>query len=333
MGIRTHKDVYQDNIQRGKIKFRLLGPTFVPLIAPALMILILSLVMLVANPHFFTAGNLRAISLDMALVLILAIGMTVVITTGGIDLSIGGVLIFSSVMMSAAIKDFGLPTFLALLVGLFAGSLCGLCNGLLVTRFKMPPFIVTLSSELVFRGLAFIYAGGAVFYGFPPFFRWIGRERVLGIPMPVLLSFFLAIIAHFIFTSHRLGVRLHAVGQNSIAARRMGIQPDKYKLGSYILMGCFAGVGGIILTGRLDAVVASGAVTVLLNTIAAVIVGGTDLFGGKGSILGTTLGALLLAMINNAVVMLGFEAFWQHVAAGCVILVTIGLYSYRSKEL
>jgi ribose transport system permease protein len=120
------------------------------------------------------------------------------------------------------------------------------------------------------------------------------------------------------------------VGQSPVAARRLGINPDRYKIGSYIFMGLLASIGGIVLTGRLDAVVASGAVTILLNTIAAVIVGGTNLFGGKGSILGTILGAVLLAMIANAVVMLGFEAFWQHVAAGVVILVTIAMYSRRS---
>jgi ribose transport system permease protein len=210
------------------------------------------------------------------------------------------------------------------------GAACGLFNGMLVSKLKMPDFIVTLASELVFRGLALVYAGGAVFYGFPEFFRFIGRGRIFDIPMPIIISLAMAVVAHFVFTSHRVGLRLHAVGQSPVAARRLGINPDRYKIGSYIFMGLLASIGGIVLTGRLDAVVASGAVTILLNTIAAVIVGGTNLFGGKGSILGTILGAVLLAMIANAVVMLGFEAFWQHVAAGVVILVTIAMYSRRS---
>ena len=309
---------------------QLLGPTRVPLIAPAVMIVLLAATMLIVEPRFFSVANVRAIGLDMAIVLILGIGMTVVITARGIDLSIGAILILSSVVLAAALKDFGLPLWLAVALALLTGMLCGLTNGLMVSKLKMPDFIVTLASELVFRGLALVYAGGAVFYGFPEFFRFVGRGRLIGVPMPIVISLVLARIAHFLFTSHRLGLRLHAVGQNPVAARRLGINPDAYKIGSYVIMGFLAAVGGIVLTGRLDAVVASGAVTILLNTIAAVIVGGTNLFGGKGSILGTILGAVLLAMIANAVVMLGFEAFWQHVAAGIVILVTIALYSRRS---
>lgn len=320
-GVLSH--LFTDRIQ-------LLGPAKVPLIAPAVMILLLSFVMYFVEPRFFNPANIRAIGLDMAIVLILGIGMTVVITARGIDLSIGAILILSSVVLSAALKDFGLPIAFAVLLCIMTGVLCGLANGLMIAKLKMPDFIVTLASELVFRGLALVYAGGAVFYGFPEFIRFIGRGRVFDIPMPIVISLVLALIAHLIFTSHRLGLRLHAVGQNPVAARRMGINPDVYKIGSYVLMGLLAAVGGVVLTGRLDAVVASGAVTILLNTIAAVIVGGTSLFGGKGSILGTVLGAVLLAMIANAVVMLGFEAFWQHVAAGAIILATIAVYSRRS---
>lgn len=311
-------------------RVQLLGPTRVPLIAPAVMIVLLAATMLIVEPRFFNVANVRAIGLDMAIVLILGIGMTVVITARGIDLSIGAILILSSVVLAAALKDFGLPLWLAVALALATGMLCGFANGLMISKLKMPDFIVTLASELVFRGLALVYAGGAVFYGFPEFFRFVGRGRLIGVPMPIVISLVLALIAHFLFTSHRMGLRLHAVGQNPVAARRLGINPDAYKIGSYVIMGFLAAVGGIVLTGRLDAVVASGAVTILLNTIAAVIVGGTNLFGGKGSILGTILGAVLLAMIANAVVMLGFEAFWQHVAAGIVILVTIALYSRRS---
>lgn len=311
-------------------RIQLLGPTRVPLIAPAIMIVLLASVMFFVEPRFFNPANVRAIGLDMSIVLILGIGMTVVITARGIDLSIGAILILSSVVLSAALKDFGLPLIVAIGLCLATGLLCGLFNGVMVSKLKMPDFIVTLASELVFRGLALVYAGGAVFYGFPEFFRFIGRGRILDIPMPIIISLTLALVAHFIFTSHRVGLRLHAVGQSPIAARRLGINPDRYKIGSYMFMGLLASIAGMVLTGRLDAVVASGAVTILLNTIAAVIVGGTNLFGGKGSILGTILGAVLLAMIANAVVMLGFEAFWQHVAAGVVILVTIALYSRRS---
>jgi ribose/xylose/arabinose/galactoside ABC-type transport system permease subunit len=302
----------------------------VPLVAPATMILLLIIFMFFANQNFFNAGNIRAIWLDASIILVLGVGMTIVITARGIDLSIGAILVLSSVVMSAAIKDFGLPPLIGMALALLTGMLCGLINGLLVTKLRMPDFIVTLSTELVFRGLALIYAGGAIFFGFPEIIRFLGTGRVLDIPMPIVIGVVIAIIGHAFLAWHRFGLRLHAVGGNPTAARRLGVKVDRYRIGSYVIMGFLAAVGGLVLAGRLDAVVASGAVTLLLNTIAAVIVGGTDLFGGRGSIIGTMLGAVLLAMIANAVVLLGLEAFWQHVAAGLVILITIALHSRRT---
>lgn len=297
------------------------------------MIVILTAVMLMVEPTFFRIGNLRAISLDVSIIMILGVGMTAVITARGIDLSIGAILTLSSVVLAAAIKDFGVPVPLAIVLGLLTGSACGLFNGVLVTKLRMPDFIVTLSTELVFRGLALIYAGGAVFFGFPNAITFFGRGRIFDIPMPIIIFALLAIVGHTIFAFHKIGYRLHAVGGNPAAARRLGVNVDRYRIGAYVVMGFLAAVAGIVLTGRLDAVVASGAVTLLLNTIAAVIVGGTHLFGGRGSIIGTLLGSVLLAMIANAVVLMGLEAFWQHVAAGTVILITIGLYSRRTAKI
>lgn len=309
------------------------GPTSVPLKAPAIMIVILCVVMIWAAPSFFNIGNLRAISLDASIIMLLGVGMTTVIAVRGIDLSIGAILVLSSVVLAAAIKDFGVPVPTAIMLCLLTGSLCGFVNGFLVTKLRMPDFIVTLSTELVFRGLALIYAGGAVFFAFPAAITFFGRGRIFDIPMPIILSVFVVFLGHAIFAFHKFGYRLHAVGGNPTAARRLGVNVDYYRIGAYVFMGFLAAFGGIVLTGRLDAVVASGAVTILLNTISAVIVGGTHLFGGRASVIGTFLGSILLAMIANAVVLLGFEAFWQHVAAGTVILITIGLYSRRGTRV
>lgn len=310
----------------------ILGPTRVPLAAPAVMLCIILVVMLVAAPSFFATGNLRAIAMDASLIMLLGVGMTAVITSRGIDLSIGAILILSSVAFAAALKDYGLPLTVAVGIGIGVGALCGLFNGLLVTKLKMPDFIVTLSSELVFRGLALVYAGGGVFFGFPEAIKFFGRGRIGEVPMPLIVALVVVVLAHLVFAYHRVGIRLHAVGGNPVGAKRLGVNVQRYRIGVYVFMGIIAAIGGIMLSGRLDAVVASGAVTILLNTIAAVIVGGTFLFGGRGSIVGTFLGAWLLAAITNAVVMLGFEAFWQNVAAGAVILITIGLYSRRSAR-
>ncbi|GAA4289086.1 ABC transporter permease [Georgenia daeguensis] len=309
------------------------GPVPAPVIAPAAMIMGLGLIMLIFQPNFFAMGNLKAVLLDASIVGILAVGMTVVITTKGIDLSIGGILIFSSVVMSAVIKDFGAPAIVGMAAALVAGSMAGLVNGLMIEKVGIPAFIATLSSELVWRGIALLYAGGAVFYAFPEIIVWIGSGRILGqIPVPIVLMLGTFLVAHIVWTYRRYGLRVHSVGGDEESARRMGIDVGRYRIGAYTLMGALAGFAGIVMTGRLDAVVASGAVEILLLTIAAVLVGGTDLFGGRGSMIGSLLGAILLAMIFNAVILLGFDSFWQFIMAGIVILVTIAMHSTADKR-
>lgn len=304
-----------------------LGPVPAPILAPATMIALLLVVMAIFARNFYIWGNVRTVMLDAATFFVLGVGMTFVITARGIDLSIGAITVASGVAMAAAMKDFGLPLFIGIIVALAVGALCGLVNGLIIQRLHLPDLVVTLSTELIFRGLALIYAGGAVFVGFPEFVRFVGSGRVFGIPMPIIIGLVTLAIGHAFLTWHRFGARLHAVGGDPVAARRMGVNVDRYRIGVYVLMGFLAAVAAIILAGRLDSVVASGAMTLMLHTIAAVIVGGTNLFGGRGTIVGTFLGAVLMSMIANVIVLLGFDSFWQFVAFGVVIILSLSLYS------
>jgi ribose transport system permease protein len=309
-----------------------LGPVPAPIVAPAVMIVILLVVVAVFAPRFFIWGNIRTVVLDASIYFILGVGMTFVITSRGIDLSIGAITVLSGVGMAAVVKDFGAPVLVGVLVAFAIGGTCGLINGVIIQKLRLPDLIVTLSTELIFRGLALIYAGGAVFFGFPELIRFLGSGRVAGIPMPIILGLATIAVAHVMLTYHRVGYRLHAVGGDPVAARRLGINVDRYRIGVYVLMGLLCAFVSIVLAGRLDSVVASGAMTLMLHTIAAVIVGGTNLFGGRGTIVGTLLGAILLSLIANSVVLLGFESFWQHVAAGIVIITSIALYSGRARE-
>lgn len=315
-----------------KVKIPILGPVPAPLWPPLGMIGLLALILLVFAPGFFDARNLTVVLLDASIVMILAVGMTVVITGRGIDLSIGGIAILSATVMGAAIKDFDVAVWLAIPLALLVGASAGLFNGFLIMRLGIPDFIATLASELVFRGLALVYLGGAVFYNFGDTIEFIGRGQLFGfLPMAIFLSFTTLIIGHIFMTYHRSGIRLHAVGLNPVAARRMGVNVTGYRIGTYVVSGLLAAVGSVVLTGRLDAVVATGAVLILLQAIAATIVGGTFLFGGRGSMIGTGLGAILLATIANAVVQLGFELFWQNVASGAVILLTLAINSGKGR--
>lgn len=300
---------------------------YLTLVGPLGMIALLSVVMLIQAPHFFRWPNLSVVLVDASLFIVLAVGMTFVITARGIDLSIGSIMVLSAVVMAAAIKDFGAPTWFAMILGLVAGAGCGAINGTLITRLGIPDFIVTLSTDLMFRGVALVYAAGAVFYRFDETVQWFGRGRILDLPVPIVFGIVAAAVGHVFYKHHRFGRHTHAVGGNRVAARRLGIPVARMRIWVYVLAGVMAGFAGIIVTGRLDAIQATQMQLSNLHTIAAVIIGGTSLFGGRGSVLGATLGAVLLSMITNSMVLLGFSFFWQQVAAGAVIVIAVTIYT------
>lgn len=300
---------------------------YLTLVGPLGMIAVLALVMLVQAPHFFRWPNVSAVLVDASLFIVLAVGMTFVITARGIDLSIGSIMVLSAVVMAAAIKDFGAPTWFAMILCVVVGATCGAINGTLITRLAIPDFIVTLATDLMFRGLALVYAAGAVFYRFDEAIQWFGRGRIMGLPVPIFFGVIAAVVGHIFYKHHRFGRHTHAVGGNRVAARRLGIPVTRMRIWVYTLAGGLAGFAGIIVTGRLDAIQATQMQLSNLHTIAAVIIGGTSLFGGRGSVLGATLGAVLLSMITNSMVLLGFSFFWQQVAAGAVIVIAVTIYT------
>lgn len=293
---------------------------------PLIMILLLALIMLVRAPNFFNPANLEAVIVDGALYMVLAVGMTFVITAKGIDLSIGSILVLSGIVMSAAIKDFGVAVPVAMLLAVLTGAILGSINGLLITTVNLPDFVVTLGTDLIYRGLALVYASGAVFYGFDPIIVWLGRGEIAGLKTPILIGLLAIGIGHIVYKHTRFGRHIHAVGGDRTASRRLGIPVSRVRFWAYLMSGSLAGIAAIVITGRLDAITPTQGVLVNLHTIAAVIIGGTSLFGGRGSVIGAMLGAILLAMINNTMVILGFSFFYQQVAAGVVILLAVTIY-------
>lgn len=297
------------------------------LTGPLAMILLLALVMLFRAPNFFNIANLQAVMVDAALYMVLAVGMTFVITARGIDLSIGSILVLSGIVMAAAIKDFGVSVPVAMLLAIVTGAILGAINGLLITSLNLPDFVVTLGTDLIYRGIALVYASGAVFYAFAPQIVWLGRGDIAGFPTPLLIGLLAIGIGHLFYRHARFGRHVLAVGGDPLAARRLGIPVNRMRVYVYVLSGALAGFAAIVLTGRLDAITATQGVLTNLHTIAAVIIGGTSLFGGRGSVIGAMLGAILLAMINNTMVILGFSFFYQQVAAGVVILLAVTIYT------
>jgi ribose transport system permease protein len=304
---------------------------FQSLIALVLMIIVMS----VLEHKFFTLENgwniLRQISVNVCL----SIGMTLVILTGGIDLSVGSILALAGAVTAGLLKN-GIEiarfnvliefTFYgALVCGLGVGLLLGLFNGVMVTRFKIPPFVATLGMFSIARGLTELWTGGFPITRLGKTFSVIGTGTYLGIPMPVWISAFLVLIFLLISRRTRFGRHVYAVGGNELAARLSGLRVSRIKLAVYAIGGLLSAVAGIIVTSRLDSAVPIAGVGYELDSIAAVVIGGTSLSGGRGSVLGTVLGCLIIGVLNNGLFFLNVSPFWQKVVKGLVILLAVAI--------
>ena len=307
---------------------------YVALVGPMAMIAALLLIMAALEPaRYFRLSNFDIILKDAALYMPMAMAMTLVICTRGIDLSIGSVAALTSIIMAYALKSYGFPWWAGVGIGVALGALCGLINGLIITRLKVPDLIGTLAMDLAYRGFALVLAKGVVLSRFPEEIVAIGRGEIPGfLALPVVIGLVSLLLGWVIFTRTRLGRYALAIGSNPEAAELTGIPVDRYKVYVYVLMGAMAGLAGVMLAGRLNAVQATSAPLFNLHVIAAVVVGGTSLFGGRGSMLGSLAGVLLLAMMINALVTLRIEFFWQSVASGAVIVSSVAFYTWLQTQ-
>ena len=304
---------------------------FQSVLALALLLAALSFV----SDRFLTVGNglnvLRQISINLCL----SIGMTMIVLSGGIDLSVGSVLALSGAIAAGLLKNgIDLPywnvslqftVFGAMVAGVLVGLASGWCNGFVITRFRMPPFVATLGMLSIARGLTQLWTGNFPITNLGDEFRFIGTGYCLGIPLPVWIS--AALVAVFVVVTRRtrFGRYLYAVGGNERAAMLSGLPINRIKLLVYTLGGGLAGVAGLLLAARLDAADPKVGVGYELDSIAAVVIGGTSLSGGRGTILGTVLGCLIIGVLNNGLVLLGVSPDWQLVAKGVVILAAVAV--------
>ncbi len=307
---------------------------YIAIIGPMVMILAIILFMLAVEPaRYFRLSNMNLILLDAALYMPMAMAMTFVITQRGIDLSIGSIAALSGIIMAFLIKQYGFSVYIAVPIALLLGALMGLINGLIITRFQVPDLIGTLAMDLVYRGLALVLAKGLVLARFPDLLTDIGRGQIPGfIPIPVVIGIATMIAGYWLLTRTYFGRYTIAIGSNPEAAELTGISVNRHKLYAYVLCGTCAALGGILLTGKLNAIQATSAPYFNLHVIAAVVVGGTSLFGGRASMLGSFAGVLLLSMMVNALVTLRMEFFWQSVASGVVIVSSVALYTWMQQK-
>lgn len=275
-----------------------------------------------ATPHFATPSNLVNVVEQSAIIGIVAVGMTFVILTGGIDLSVGSIVALSGVALGTS-WEAGLPIAVAAAVGLSVGLACGVANGALITHGRLPPFIATLGMMSVARGAALMLSDGRPISGYPESFRALATGHVLGIPVPVIVMLGLYAIAHFLLTRTVLGRYTYAIGGNEEAAALSGIPVRAYKTAAYAIAGLLAAVTSLLLVARLNSAQPIAGIMYELDAIAAVVIGGTSLLGGSGSVVGTLIGALIMGVLRNGLNLLGVSSYLQQVAIGTVIIVAV----------
>ncbi|MDQ0474552.1 ABC transporter permease subunit [Labrys wisconsinensis] len=277
----------------------------------------------------FSSANAQSIAIFTVAPLLLALGSTFVIISGGIDLSVGFIMGLAAVV-AAHVTNFAgqsLPPFAAMLVGILAGLVIalgpGLVNGLLIAKLKVPPFIGTLGMYGVAKGVAYLLAGGTTVPVSNAWFATLGNGRVYGVPIVVIVAVLFVLAMHYLLSQTRFGQHTYAIGASEQAALRAGINVDRHKRRLYLLSALCAGLGGVLYAARFTAGAAQAGEPLLLDSIAAVVIGGASLFGGSGTILGTVAGALVIAVIQYGLVFINVEPFWQFVAVGVVIIISV----------
>ncbi|NMB13554.1 MAG: ribose ABC transporter permease [Firmicutes bacterium] len=270
------------------------------------------------------------IVLQVAVIAVIAAGMTFVILTGGIDLSVGSILGLTGVLLAGIFKATD-SVLLAALSSVVIGGLLGLINGLLVSYGNVPAFCATLGMMAMARGLAFVYTKGMPISGFPDSFRFFGSAYLGAIPVPVLEAILIFVVAWYILTKTPAGRSIYAVGSNEKASRLSGIKTDFYKMLVYVISGVLTGFAALMFVGRINSAHPLAGQGYELDAIAAVVIGGTSLSGGQGSIAGTFMGALIMGVIRNALNLLNVDAYWQQVVIGAVIIAAV-LMDWRSKK-
>lgn len=310
------------NIQIGKKKFDY--KEVVTKLGPLLALIVLVIFVTFLNPSFISATNLLNLLRQVSTNALIAFGMTFVIITGGIDLSVGSTLALSSALTAGMIVS-GLDPILAMIVGVGIGFVLGAVNGLLITKGKMAPFIATLATMTIFRGLTLVFTDGKPITGIGDsfIFKFMGRGYLFGIPFPVVLTLVCFAVLFMLLHKMTFGRKTFAIGGNEKAAYIAGIKSDRIKVMIYAISGMMASISGIIITSRLNSAQPTAGTSYEMDAIASVVLGGTSLSGGRGRIVGTLIGALIIGTLNNGLNLLGVSSFYQQVVKGIVIIIAV----------
>ena len=309
---------------------------------PLIALILIVVAMTILSGNFATKDNLFNVARQISVNICISVGMTMVILTGGIDLSVGSILAFTGAVAAGFLKNgielpgmnlyIGFTLFGVLWISLAAGGFLGWFNGTMITRFKVPPFVATLAMLTIARGLTMLYTKGFPITRLGDKFTFLGTGWFLGMPMPVWISILVIALSSFFMNKTRTGRYIYAIGGNERAALLSGVKVKKVKVIVYILAGVLSGIAGLLVTARLDSAQPNAGFGYELDSIAAVVIGGTSLSGGKGSIIGTVIGAGIIGVLNNGLVLLNVSPFWQQVIKGFVILLAVIIDRMQKKE-
>lgn len=292
----------------------------------SLFVLILLIVALsILSPYFLSVSNALNILLATSVIGVLGFAATFVIAAAGIDLSVGSILGFGGVTGALAVNMLGLPWPLGIAAALAGGALCGVINGLLITRGGIPAFIVTLGMLGVARGAALVLTNGQPVYGLPAPMTWLGQGRPFGVPVPAIIFLGVAVVTHFILSRTRFGKYALVIGDNPAAARATGIRVERHLVALYTLSGLLAGLAGLVSAARVNSGDPTAGTGYELSAITAAILGGTNLFGGRASVVGTLIGALIMGVLQNGLNLLAVSSFYQQMAIGAVLVLAVWL--------
>ena len=293
----------------------------------------------IASPNFMQTSNMIAILQAASVNGVLAIAVTLVIITGGIDLSVGTMMTFTAVITGVVLTFLGLPLLFGVMAAIATGAFCGSCSGTFVAKMKIPPFIATLGMMLILKGLSLVISGTRpIYFNDTPGFSEISRGSILGeeftaLPLPngVLILFIVAAVAAYILNRTVLGRYCFALGSNEESVRLSGVNTDRWKIAIYALAGAIVGVAGLLIASRLNSAQPALGLGYELEAIAAVVIGGTSLSGGRGSILGSLIGALIMAVLTNGLRVLSVAQEWQTVVTGAIIILAVYADMMRRK--
>jgi ribose/xylose/arabinose/galactoside ABC-type transport system permease subunit len=317
---------------------------FLARFAPLIFLFALMVLFALVQPRFLSSINLFNVMRQVSITGLLAIGMTFVILTAGIDLSIGSLVAFAGLVAAAVAKGgiqdrfivgeggVGYGWGLAALAAIAVGVAGGWIQGLAITRLKVPPFVVTLGGMSAFRGAALLFAAGGPISGFEPSFTWWGQGKIGPVPVPVIIFLVAAALAHVALRYTRYGRKVYAVGGNPEAARLSGLNVTRMIASVYVIMGFFAGLGAFVLSARLNSAEAVAGTGYELTVIASVVIGGTSLFGGSGTIFGTVVGTILIGVLLNGLVLMNVSSYIQQIVIGIIIVLAVAFDTFAKSR-